>query len=78
MIELRFSLKTHKTEREAYSAFERAKNLLGDHKIPFKMDIFNQEFFITTDFVGKLEMSRVYKIVFYCESDLTAYQLIKD
>ncbi len=78
MAELKFSLKTYNTEMEAYSAFEKAKKLLTEHEIPFRMDIANQEFFVTTDYTGKMTTSRVYKLMLDSESDLTAYNLIKD
>lgn len=78
MNKVKFSKKNYPTQHDAYVAWELAKDLLTKHNIPFRIDVYDHTVFITTEFTGKMEMSKVFTIDFENESDLTAYNLIKD
>jgi hypothetical protein len=75
---IKFSLKNHPTEHDAYVAWELAKDLLDKYQIPYYADVMNQEIFVTTEFTGKMVFSKVFSISFQDENDLMAFQLIKD
>lgn len=78
MHNIRFSLKNYPSQHEAYKAWMFAKHILFMHDIPFREDVHEQEVFVKTDMTGKMVFSKVFTIRFYTDSDLTAYQLIKD
>lgn len=78
MLKIKFSLKNYRTQHDAYVAWELAQYLLIQHQIPHTIDVIEQEVFVITQFTGQMKFSKVFSITFKNESDLTAYQLIKD